>query len=192
MTSPRIALSAQHTSRLDRRRGLTLFELIIGMVVMLVLLTLAVPTFRGVLGRSAESTAPGMVTAAQLEARRLSVTSSMRFPTDVVERMDVAGGEIVDGGTASTDPKTISALRIDEFTLVLATAPNETSCLVLVDSVTTTPTPPATSPAGPGWGFDGLTVAGECTAENAAESLTEILDEQAPSTDPHPVTVQAA
>ena len=164
------------------RRGVTLIEMLVAATVISIMMLIAIPSFRHVLDKAEESTSPGSVIAVQLEARRLTVTNSYRFPADVVDQMKVAGLTVF--AAPSTGRDEVSALRVDEFTLILASLQSASRCLILVDSTATDPVPPATTVTRSGWALDTDVSARGCRAEGVVAQVGAVTTAQRDVSDP--------
>lgn len=127
-----------HTISSVRSRGYTLIELSIALVVVAIIASIGVGTYKTVYNQMNQQSAGPLISLVQMEARRLATNnSSYIYPADIVTPIVVSGVTLTVGD--SSDAHTISVYRLSDSEAVFA-AGSAQGCLVLVDRLNAAPT----------------------------------------------------
>ena len=117
------------------RRGFTLTEIVIVLMVIAILGTIAVPTYHAVRGNTERNkqglTLLGYVSKARQVAARDG--NMYQYPADLIAQMSATDPKVTDG--ASVNENMISGRRVDADVVVFAAMSNDGRCYIIKDDI---------------------------------------------------------
>jgi type IV pilus assembly protein PilA len=147
-------------ARREDERGFTLIELMVVVLIIAILIAIAIPTFLGAKTRAQDKAAQSSLRNALTNAKGIYTDTDLYPATaTLVSQLIAAEPSITFQAGASTGPKSVSVVTVDDDHVMFVSQADSTNCFVIGDAAN-----------GPGTVFAKLS--GACSGANAVAQLT--------------------